>query len=279
MPPIGYVLWMPPIITAGIVFPGMKWGGVVLALLLISSVAVIMNTCTKIYKKFFFILLAISILVNIINIMTPNKQHTSWTAINTHFGGSPKTMLQQIQRQRIITREVNIALDEGKKLIILPENMTNWLIGTQMLWKNTLKRLYAAHATVLIGRIRYEGNDLFSSGAEILNGHQAIYSPEKIPMPLGEWRPRLSTGVHFKADPQAREVFKFGHNAGIFSVCFEDFLMLPLLENIATTPPKLIVSINNQWFAQPSGFLKQTQAIASVGRLFSTPVLYANNTK
>jgi len=94
-------------------------------------------------------------------------------------------------------------------------------------------------------------------------------------MPIGEWRP----GQESSAIPDfcGRGTTRFQGVPVATSICYEDFLIYPLLL-ASLDRPQVIISMANNWFATDlGGIWIQRRSIENQARLFGVPLVRAVN--
>lgn len=277
LPPFGFLVWMQPITISGFLFPGTRGLGIIMALLVMGIVSALGFAKKRFWLVITLIGLAtISLIFNFIYRNPPI--HKDWVAINTHLGASPINVIQQTARQAMLIDRVDQALDRGKKLIILPENMTEWLSGTQRQWQLIIRKARHLHAYIFLGRVQDYANGSRDAGFEVLGGSKRVFLPERVPMPLGEWNPFSNLAGHYQLHWLAQGVYQLEHWTIAYLICYEQMVPYPFLRSfLSSDRPNVIISSANQWFALKSGYRKQTMMVQSFARLFGVPLLIATN--
>lgn len=274
VPPLGVFVWTQPIIASGALFPGLKWMGLVLTIVLMGSLTATAKDKESCLLRLILIgLTTIALLCNIHYRPTPPP--TKAIAINTDFGFMSPDVFKQLQNQETLVAKVNQAIINGNKIILLPENMTQWLPGTQMLWQRTSSLAKQYDASVFIGRVQNLKNGTFNSGFEVLGGSLPYFESERVPMPLGEWRPSFMGGS-YHSHLLNSGVVKTANGKIAYIVCYEQMIPYPILLSFLHRP-SLIISGANQWFANKMSYRKQQISLVSLARLFNTPTLVSTN--
>ena len=281
VPPLGYFIWMQPITCAGILFPGFGWLGFSLTILLMLKFVALrfsqsLSSSTK--KCLIFMttaMLLLSLYANL-NYQTPLAPK-SWLAINTHLGPAPQNYFNLAKREFTLIALAAQALNHGKKVIILPENIAaNWLPGTQSQWQAVTQEARNQNANIILGT-QLDYQDQSHDNVLMVLGKAAnhIY-PARQPMPLGLWRPwsKNSYRIHWFSSGK----FSLQGHVVAYLICYEDMVPWPIFSSWISKPyPDLIISPANQWFAMPSGYLKQQNIMLANARLFKLPILTAVN--
>jgi hypothetical protein len=143
LPPIGIIGWASPLTSAGFLFPGCGWHGVLLTVL--ACVAIGVRSCNLAVT-----VATVSLVANL-SYEGPRPTRSGWVAVNTNFGrihasGDPTaefSVAEQIQR---------IALDAQGRVMVFPELLLRrWNDATEVFWEPRLKKLRTVGSTILIG--------------------------------------------------------------------------------------------------------------------------------
>ncbi len=274
LPPLGFFVWIQPIIASGALFPGFGWLGLALTLVLMGLISAFsLQPHSTGLRLWLIIFVTVVLLANIHSTPAPPPNHA--LAINTQIGKVPANVFLSIQDQQREANKVRNALDHGDHLIILPENMTSWLPGSQRLWQSIAHTAQNKNARVFIGRVHEDKGDTFDSGFEILGSPRDKFLAERIPMPLGEWKPCFIAGA-FHAHIDDFGIYTWGNERIAYLICYEQMIPYPILVSFLKKPT-LIVGGANQWFASKRSYLKQKISMRAFARLFNVPTLVATN--
>jgi len=241
IPPLGLVTVTHPLVAAGHWFPGTRWVGLALPLLLIAS-----------YRYFgppmtLGILLAASLIAHA-RFHRPHPD-PSIVPLNTHFGGAAEGQFGLGSQSKEIALE-QIALAHPNALVLLPESiLPGWNPVHEARWTETFSQLEQQHTGLLIGTTIPIPNTEANRNVLLSRGYTEHLSyVQRVPVPLGMW--------HFgsKHDgfplmlrfPPAIRVWN--NHAGVL-ICYEQLLVWPALETLARNPDLLLAPSNLYWAA------------------------------
>lgn len=278
VPPVGWIGWASPLAGAGVLFPLMGWAGFALSVLLfgllsLGARAVAEGNWSCIRKCIVAGVVAHAGVATWTWVMPirPQMKPDAWVAVDTHLGRSDGygTVIA-------LENAAFNALDDGARVVILPEAVGGSWDLNQWQWRMYQDQLVHQGATVLVGAERSLDrrrlvNGLFSVG--VGNGAEL---PERVPVPLGMWRPWSSTR-HVVSDWTGSGVGEVqGRRVG-YLICYEQLLLLPVLVSVAHHPDVLVGAANLWWAKGTSIGAIQHSTLAAWGRLFGVPVLSATN--
>ncbi len=275
LPPLGILGWLSPLLLAGEAFPGTGWAGLGLTLALLAAMAGSVRARHPWRAGIALSSIAItgSLALNAWHI--PPRIPLGWTGIDTAVGAYPKGRPAAFQRHQALMHEVESRLRDGAKVIVLPEEVAGlWRAGTQFWWRDTEAMARKANATLILGADLPAGGERFIDGAVIL-GTTTGTLHGRVPMPVGVWRPgQAESGV---PDFLGRGTAQLHGITVAASICYEDYLVYPLLL-ASLDRPQLIVSLANNWFAADlAAVWIQRRSIENQTRLFGRPLVRAVN--
>jgi apolipoprotein N-acyltransferase len=135
--------------------------------------------------------------------------------------------------------------------------------------------LTARGSAVLVGAGRVHGTG-FENGLVVLGEAQRSWISQRIPVPVGMWRPWAPDSV--AADPWGSGVVMVTGKRVAILICYEELLVWPALLSMVHEP-ELIIGAANDWWARDTSIPAiQRQSAALWGRLFGIPVVRAVNT-
>ena len=274
LPPLGIIGWASPFLSAGVLFPGTTWFGVIGTLSLLplfgrfpvqtaTTVAIVALIANGFYRA-------------------PSPP-VGWQAINTQFGGAGQgdpDFLSEFVSSEQIQRTIN---ESDAQVLIFPEHVVSqWSEATEAFWRESLDKLAARHATLIIGVGLPRKHTLVImarhayNNAVIARGKDTttVYY-ERIPVPIGMWKPLSSDGVPLNLLGPGT-IFVQNQRAAIL-VCYEQLLVWPFLSSAAENPNVLITAANDYWAKGTPIPRIQAANTASWARLFGLPVLSATN--
>ena len=268
-PPIGIIGWASPLTSAGVLFPGTRWLGLIATMALAGLGAAFPRT---------------ALCVALIAATAANALHhgevappPTWEAVNTEFGGAgfgPRDPVSDFaSAQWIQTR----ALESHARVTVFPESaVSRWNEATEMFWQPTLALLKASGKTIILGAgVSKPGTGQFDNVLLIRGAQNGPDLPQRIPVPIGMWRAGTPTGVPIHMWGSGT-VNIAGERAAIL-ICYEELLVWPILMS-ATEHPILIIGIANDYWATSTRIPKvQISAMQAWSRLFGIPNLLATN--
>ncbi len=272
VPPLGYFVWLQPVTAAGILFPHTGFWGLGLTVALIALLVSLITTRKAIWL--IVLCLAGALILNLRYV--PPSPPEGWVAVNTALGKMKSSFIALPLRQVPLIDAANAALTRGAKVILFPENVSaDWLMSSQLQWNATLQNAIHDKADIVLGAQidEHQGFDnvfiLFGQ-----DGYQV--HPARQPMPLGLWRPWSQATYHTHWFNSGKMTVQ--DQTVAYILCYEQMIPFPLLYSFLKSPrPTVIVSGANQWFARPSGYVKQQNVLLANARLFGVPVLIAVN--
>lgn len=286
-PPFGIFSWLSPLLVAGELFPGTGWLGLAGGIALL-SVGVVLPRIGRdgINSKRSFwlccgtagLLLVTSAVTN----MVANRPEppAGWVSVDTALGRYPDAQWPGYQRQQALIEIALRELNAGAKVLLLPEEIAgNWRPAVAYWWAPVAELAANKGAVVLIGADIAEGAGYRDSVIVLGQGRDMPAIGNRVPMPVSLWRPWSEKSA--AADPFAAGVHRIAGQWVALSVCYEDFLVWPMLRSMASSPaPAVIISMANNWFATDRAAVGiQRRSITSWGRLFGIPVIRAVNLK
>jgi hypothetical protein len=240
LPPLSLVTVAHPLIAAGHWFPGTRWFGLGLPIILIVA-----------YRRF-GAAMTIAVLIAA-SIATHARFHRPIPdphiiAVNTNFGGA--TAHDEVDsRLEFEERSIQqIALAHPDTLLVFPESIIpNWNGMHEARWSSTLARLKQQRTGLLIGTTIPIPNTEANRNVLLSRGHTERFSyVQRVPVPLGMWhigKRRSGFPLMLRFPPTIRV---WNHRAGVL-VCYEQFTFWPAIETLAHNPDMLLASSNVYW--------------------------------
>jgi apolipoprotein N-acyltransferase len=274
LPPLGIIGWASPFLSAGVLFPGTAWFGVIGML-----------TVPALFGRFPMQTAAIVALVT----LTANGFYRApspavgWKAINTQFGGAgqgdPDFLSEFLSSEQI---QATIARSNAQVLVFPEHVVTQWTEATEAFWHKTLDNMAARHTTLIIGaglpRARRSsvtaGHGYYNAVIARSQDATTVYR-QRIPVPIAMWKPFSADGVPLNL---------FGHGTITVQnrrvailICYEQLLVWPFLSSAAENPTILITAANDYWAKNTPIPQIQEASATAWARLFRLPVLSAVN--
>jgi predicted amidohydrolase len=275
LPPVGIIGWASPLLSAGVLFPGTGWLGIISLLGIVASLG-----------RF---PLHTAVLAGVLALLShalykPSALPPGWQAINTALGGAGQgdpDFLAEFEAHQQMQETIR---QSDARVLLFPEHVvTQWNQATEAFWQESLDSAARHHnTTVLIGAgiQRGGGSHAVSSkryyNALIARGPdtQAVYY-QRIPVPIGMWRPLNSDGVPLNLlGPGTISVQ--GQRAAVL-ICYEQLLVWPFLSSVFERPTILVTAANDYWAKATPIPEIQDACAKSLARLFGLPVLSAVN--
>ena len=109
----------------------------------------------------------------------------------------------------------------------------------------------------------------------ILVGAESARFYQRVPVPVGMWRPFDRTSVPLRLN--APGVLAIDHERAAILICYEQLLPFPILASMLEHPTVIVGISNTFWIDRTSIPLYQANAICSWSKLFRLPYLLAVN--
>jgi len=274
LPPLGIIGWASPFLSAGVLFPGTAWCGLILTLAIIPMLARSPLTTAA---------LAATLALAANASFKPPAPPPSWQAINTEFGGAGQGDPDFLAEFRAHSQIQETLRKSSARLLLFPEHIvTQWNEATEAFWHESLEGLAGRHKTLIIGAgLPRSGAPCFPGGnryynALIVKGQdsQAIYY-QRIPVPIAMWKPLRDDGVPLSLFGPGTILVQ-NQRAAVL-ICYEELLVWPFLTSAFEHPTILITAANDYW-AKGTPIPKiQSASASSLARLFGLPMLSAVN--
>jgi hypothetical protein len=293
VPPLGIIGVASPLSSAGLLFPGTAWLGLIATAVL---------PVTSLIKPKWAIP-AVAALAIISNAFWKEPRPVHWDAVDTNLGviahenqslGAQFAAMQWLQER---------AVRSSSKVVIFPETAVRmWTAATESFWEDTLARLRADGKTLVIG-VGLPGTDpvpfdfsaelaalgdsrpvpgraqqreaaSFRNGA-LLRGSETGTFVQRIPVPLGMWHPFRRGGVPLNVAGRGTIVIS-GERAAIW-ICYEHLLVWPVLESMLERPTVIVAMANDYWAAGTTVPRCQASMVSAWARLFGLPYVSSVN--
>jgi apolipoprotein N-acyltransferase len=276
-PPLGIIGWASPLTSAGLLFPGTGWLGLIIAAAL-PGLFIIRPRMTS---------AGAAILVLVTNLLIGNAPPSpiDWRAVDTDFGGVAHDSSSLVAQFTAAERIQEVAKESRARVVVFPETVVPvWTEAARLFWQQTLDELRASGKTILVGvgmpvvelgrgaplaAVGRYRNVVLIAGAE-----SGVFS-QRIPVPLGMWRPLSNTGVPLNLLGKGTDQIA-GMRVAVL-ICYEQLLSWPVLQSILERP-SVVVAIANDYWAKSTPIPQcQAASVKSWARLFHLPALFATN--
>lgn len=273
LPPLGILGWLSPLLLAGEAFPGTGWIGLGLTF----CILVLLAGCARHQWRALALLSIVTASTSLAANAwyTPPRDPENWTGIDTAMGDYPKERTAAYHHHQALLESVEAQLKAGAKVIVLPEGIVGlWRAGSQFWWRDIDQMARERNATVVLGADLPADGERYFNGAALL-GATAGALRGRVPMPIGVWRPGQEVGG--VPDLLGRGTTQLHGTQVAYSICYEDFLIYPMLLS-SLDKPRAIISLANNWFADDlDAVWIQRRSIENQARLFRLPLVRAVN--
>jgi hypothetical protein len=274
LPPLGIIGWASPLLSAGVLFPGTAWFGVIGMLVLFPLFA-------RLPLRTAAVVASVVLISN--GFYKPPPLPEGWQAVNTQFGGAGQGNPNFLS-EFYSSEEIQQTIRQSNALVLLfPEHVVAyWNEATEAFWHNSLETLAERHATLLIGAgLPRSGGPRFTGVSRYYNAliakapeTQSIYY-QRIPVPLAMWKPFAYDGVPLNLfGPGTIQV---QNERAAVLICYEQLLVWPFLSSAFEHPTILITAANDYWANGTPIPKVQNASASSLARLFRLPVVSAVN--
>lgn len=277
VPPLGIIGWASPLTSAGLLFPGREWFGVVATTVLPG----LLLARPRVTASVAAILVAFSNLAFRGSVQAP----ADWQAFDTTFGGiahgesspvAPFLAAEQIQE---------LATSSNARVVIFPETVVPmWTEATALFWQQTLAELQASGKTIVFGAeipmVRPAAAPKVSDVAEyrntiLIKGADSGALFQRIPVPVGMWKPFIGAGVPLNLSGNG--TIQLGKKRAAILICYEQLLPWPVLQSLAERPSVVVAVANDYWAVNTPIPECQAVTVKAWARLFRLPVVSATN--
>ncbi|MGE8106838.1 conjugal transfer protein TraB [Allorhizobium sp. NPDC080224] len=269
LPPFGITGWAHPLTSAGVLFPGWGWWG------LIATAAGLLVMTTRVWPAAAIALGGVWLWSTAT--WTDPKLPEGWEAVDLEQG----QMLGRdgsLEYHRDLIATVREAA-KGTRVVVLPESALDfWTPTVARLWQDAIRDLditVIAGAAVVDAK-GYDNVMVVVSAAEV----RIIYR-ERMPVPVSMWQPWLAwTGqsggarAHFFENPAAElDGIRIAP-----LICYEQLILWPVVQSMLQSPG-IIVATGNGWWTKGTSIVAIQQAsTVAWAKLFDLPVVMAFNT-
>ncbi len=265
LPPMGLVTVAHPLIATGLWFPGTRWFGLALPLILIAAHRRLETPLV------FAVLILASLAVHARFARPIADPHI--VAVDTKIGNGSGSGAQAAEH-----RLQQIALAHPNALLIFPESVIpDWSAAHDARWASTFAQLSAQRTGILIGTTIPIPNTQANRNVLLSRGFTEHLSyVQRVPIPLGMWqlgesRRGFPLSLRF---PSAIRVWN--RRAGVL-LCYEQMTFWPAVETMARGPEILIAPSNLYWARDTSIPAIQHLAAQDWADLWAIPLYEARN--
>lgn len=270
LPPLSLVTVAYPLTAAGLWFPGTRWFGLALPLVLIAA-------HKQMGTPFVFAVLILASLAVHARFTRPAAD-PHIVALNTNFGNVPTRGGLELGTQEVEHQLQELALAHPNALVIFPESVIpDWSAAHDARWASTFTQLNAQHTGIVIGTTIPIPNTEASRNVMLSRGYTEHLSyVQRVPIPLGMWqfgesRRGFPLSLRF---PAAIRIWN--RRAGIL-LCYEQLIFWPAVQTMARKPEMLIAPSNLYWARNTSIPAIQHLAAQDWADLWAIPLYEARN--
>jgi hypothetical protein len=270
LPPLSLVTVAHPLIAAGHWFPGTRWFGLGLAIVLIAAYRRFGTTMT------IAVLIAASVATHARFHRPVHDPHI--LAVNTNFGGV-RTHDDVDSRLEMQERTIQqIALSHPDTLLLFPESIIpSWNGMHEARWASTFAQLKQQRTGLLIGTTIPIPNTEANRNVLLSRGYtERLSYVQRVPVPLGMWHfadKRRGFPLMLRFPPTIRV---WNRRAGVL-VCYEQLTFWPAVETLAHNPDMLLAPSNVYWAANTPIPAIQHMAAQDWADLWAIPLYEASN--
>ena len=270
LPPLSLVTVAHPLIAAGAWFPGTRWFGLALPLILIAArkrlgalltLAVLMFASLAVHARF---------------VRPAADPHI--VAVNTNFGSAPSQPNSTFDRQMVERTLKQIAVVHPNTLLIFPESVIpDWSAAHESRWSSTFAQLNTQRTGILIGTTIPIPNTEASRNVLLSRGYtERLSYVQRVPIPVGMWQPGESRrgfplSLRFPATIRV-----WNRRAGVL-LCYEQLAFWPAIQTMSRNPEILITPSNLYWARNTPIPAIQHLAAEDWADLWSIPLYEARN--
>ena len=242
LPPLSLTTVAHPLIATGHWFPGTRWFGLGLVVILIAA-----------YRRFgramtLTVLLAASVATHVRFHRPVPDPHI--LAVNTNFSGEPThdNLDSRLEFQERTIQQ--IALAHPDTLLVFPESIIpSWNGMHEARWASTFAQLKLQRTGLLIGTTIPITNTEANRNVLLSRGYtERLSYAQRVPVPLGMWHvgdQRSGYPLMLRFPPTIRI---WNRRAGIL-VCYEQLSFWPAIQTLAHNPDMLLAPSNLYWAA------------------------------
>jgi hypothetical protein len=270
LPPLSLVTVAHPLIASGAWFPGTRWFGLALPLILIAAhkrlgtiltLAVMMLALLAVHVRFF----------------RPSAD-PHIVAVNTNFGSVTSKPESTFDRQRVERALETIALAHPNTLLIFPESVIlDWSAVHEARWASNFAQLNTQRTGILIGTTIPIPNTEASHNVLLSRGYtERLSYVQRVPIPVGMWQPGESRrgfplSLRFPATIRV-----WNRRAGVL-LCYEQLAFWPAIQTMSRNPEMLITPSNLYWARNTPIPAIQHLAAEDWADLWAIPLYEARN--
>ena len=282
VPPIGWLAWMNPLLVAGLLFPGIGYVGLVLALASFAALAAGGESGSRKWV----LVAAVPLLVAAVGLnqwirLNPPERLPQWVSFDTKL--APANQRDPFEIRSVLPGnaigELSMALmNDTTEVIVFPASLLSPLTpADQVAMSRAVVEAERRGIVILAGVVEQTGPNRWRNTLQAFGAQEGVVDESRIPMPMGNWR--LSGGVAarpFASDLTIVET-REGPYVTAMSICYEDTLIWPHFGLLAGRAD-VMVSVSNSWAtSRTRGRVTQEATAKLLARLAGVPLVRAEN--
>lgn len=289
LPPVGLFAWRNPLLVAGELYPGAKVLGLVLASLLLGSIAA-MRGAQGAPRARALVPLALLVAAGWFLFAGPHANYRvtfgptlNWAAADTHLIPETTAHADTLRTEKTVAAITDISTLPWVTVIILPESAVSpyrpvdELLMIEASTKALRQKRALVFGAVIVSPDGKTWQDAIMGAGTLAapDGAPRVLHEAIIPMPVGNWHLGFPGGAPLRM---------FASDAGnvdgtpvAWSLCYEDTLVWPH-RYLLTGNPRALVSVANDWaLAGTRAARAQQISVTLLARLAGVPLVRAVN--
>ncbi|WP_447123081.1 hypothetical protein [Glaciimonas sp. GG7] len=271
LPPLGFISWTSPLLSASVIFPNFGFSGLLLLVCGFIAWAYRIKTLGLCFVIFSTVAIATE---------KPLAAPVGWVGINTYYGKLSSDAGAEDSREtfRRINDVRRIAKNQSRgELQLFPETV---LGSVDPVLAKVVSEVSVALAnrggSILIGA-ELPGHEMgsFTNAVMGLGALDGLVVRQRVPVPVAMWRPWQNTGA--VADWYGDGVVGvLGYKSAIL-ICYEQLILWPAILS-ELSQPEIVIGIANNWWASNSSIpAVQAQSLHAISRLFGWKLISSVN--
>lgn len=270
LPPFGITGWAHPLTTAGVLFPGWGWWGILMTTAGLAMMASRYWPAVAIVLGGFWLWSAAT--------WTTQNLPEGWKGVDLE-QGQRLGRDGSLEYHRALIATVRAAAGEKTRFVVLPESALGfWTPTVERVWQESLR---GSSLTVIAGAavIDVQGYDNVILGISA-DKPRILYS-ERMPVPVSMWQPWLQ----WTGRAGGARAHLFGNPIAAIDgqkiaplICYEQLMLWPVLQSMLHSPTVIVATGNGWWTEGTSIVAIQKASVIAWAKLFGLPVVTAFNT-
>ncbi len=271
VPPIGIIGVANPLTSAGILFPGTCWVGLIATALIPFGIARC-PACTV------PTVLVLTLTLN--GIARVPAPPAGWRGVDTNFGDirNKKDAAAEFRSAEWIQQAVRLY---DAQVLVFPElAVTRWTEATEAFWQPTLAELAQQKRTLLlgVGLPIHGGRDYRNvlMAVPFRPGTETASVAQSIPLPWVMWNP-IAAKDRVPLSPWGRRTLRVSGQRTAALICYEQLIVWPVFTAVSERPTVLVAISNAVWTKNTPIPAVQASGVRAWSRLFDIPAISAVN--